>query len=45
MFEFITTAITANNAPYVPKLQVIKKCVMSNTNLTNEQLIDVAGGF
>jgi hypothetical protein len=45
MFQYVSPAIASNDALYMPKLQVIQKCVMSNAYLANEQLIDVAGGF
>jgi hypothetical protein len=45
MFQCISATIASDDAPYVPKMQVIQKCVMSYTYLANEQLIDVAGGF
>ncbi|MBR2017447.1 MAG: hypothetical protein IKA00_09195, partial [Prevotella sp.] len=45
MLQGVAPAVTPYNAPYVPELKVIQKCVMSNSYLTNEQLIYIAGGF
>lgn len=45
MFQCVSAAITANDALYVPELQIIQESVMSYAYLTNEQLIYIAGGF
>ena len=45
MLQRVSPTITSDDAPYVPELQVIQKSIMSYTNLTNEQLIYIAGGF
>ena len=36
MFQCVAATITANDAPYVPELQVIQKSIMSYTYLTND---------
>ena len=40
----VTAIVSSNYAPCLPKANLIKKFMSVDSDLTNEQLIDVVGG-
>ena len=40
----VTTVVTSDDAPCFPEANLIEELVTADSDLTNEQLIDVVGG-
>ena len=40
----VTTVVTSNDATSFPKANLVKELMTADSDLTNEQLIDVVGG-
>lgn len=44
MFQRVALSISANDATDLPECDVIQELTTADSNLANEQLIDVVGG-